>query len=71
LKELSFYKDSRGNEPYKVKPVYNTNLWYPKLWLMLGGGGRYLEVALSYKNCNWDFKMVVAVGRWLLFGGGS
>jgi len=33
-------------------------------WLPLLTGGHCLEVALCYKNWNWDSIMVAAVGRW-------
>ena len=45
-----------------------TNLGIPNLWPLLTGG-RCSEVALSYKNWKWDPKMVVAVGKWSIFGG--
>ena len=32
--------------------------------------GRCSEVALCYKNCKWDPKIVVTVDKWSLFGGG-
>jgi len=38
-------------------------------WSLLTGG-RCLEVALCYKNWNWEPKTVVAVDKWSLFGGG-
>ncbi len=46
-----------------------TTLGTPKLWPLLTGD-RCSEVGLCYKNLNWGSKMVVVVGRWLLFGGG-
>jgi hypothetical protein len=46
-----------------------TTLGTPNLWPLLTGG-RCSEVGLCYEVSNSDFKMVVAVGRWLLFGGG-
>ena len=39
------------------------------VWPLLTGG-RCSEVGLYYKNGKWDPKMVVAIGRWSLFGGG-
>ncbi len=45
-----------------------TTLGTPNLWPLLTGG-RCSEVGLCYEVSNWDFKMVVAVGNWSLFGG--
>ncbi len=39
------------------------------LWPLLTGG-RCLEVALCYEDLNCVSKIVVAVGRWSLLGGG-
>ncbi len=36
------------------------------IFLALLTGGRCSGVALYYENWNWDFKMVVVVGYWLL-----
>ena len=46
-----------------------TTLGTPNLWPLLTGG-RCSEVALCYKNQKWDPKIVVAVDKWSLFGGG-
>jgi len=46
-----------------------TTLWAPKKWPLLTGGC-CAEVALCYTNWNCDPKIVVVVGKWLLFGGG-
>ncbi len=46
-----------------------TTLGNQNLWPLLTGG-RFLEEGLCYKNLNWKLKIVVAVGRWSLFGGG-
>ncbi len=32
--------------------------------------GRCSEVGFCYKDPNWDYEMVVAIDRWLLFVGG-
>jgi len=40
-----------------------------KLWPLLTGG-RYSEVPLCYKQGKREHKIVVAVDKWLLFGGG-
>ena len=53
-----------------VKLVYNGNLGTPNLWLLLTGG-RFLEVAVCYKNRKLYFKIVVHVEKWSLFGGGQ
>ena len=46
-----------------------TTLGTPNLWPLLTGG-RCSEVALCNKNRKWDTKIVVAVDKWSLFGGG-
>jgi hypothetical protein len=38
--------------------------------LSLLTGGRCSEVPLSYKQGKWGHKIVVAVYKWSLFGGG-
>ncbi len=43
-----------------------TTLVTPNLWPLLADG----RCSDCYKDSNWDFIMVVAVVRWLLFGGG-
>ncbi len=63
--------DDYGRESYflvdTVKPVYNDHaLVVQNLWLLLTGS-RCSEEGLCYK---WDYKMMAAVGRWSLFGGG-
>jgi hypothetical protein len=55
---------------YTVKPVYTTITHGIKNLRPLLTGGHCSEVVLCYKDLNWNAKMVVAVGRWSLFGGG-
>ena len=37
---------------------------------VVDAGGHCSEIALCYKSCERDPKIVVALGRWSLFGGG-
>ncbi len=46
-----------------------TTLGTQKEWLLLTGG-RCSEEIFCNKKSKWAFEMVVAIGRWLLFGGG-
>ncbi len=46
-----------------------TTLGTPNFWPLLTGG-RCLEVGLCCRDSNWDYKMMVAVGTWSLFGVG-
>ncbi len=46
-----------------------TTFGTPNLWPLFTGG-RCSVVGLCYKDSNWDSKVVVAVGRWSLFGSG-
>ncbi len=55
---------------FTVKPVYNDHPRDPKFMAVVDRWSLYSEVGLCYEVSNWDFKMVVAVGRWSLFGGG-
>jgi len=46
-----------------------TTLGTPTLWPLLTDD-RFSDAGLCYKDSNWDSKLMVAIDRWSVFGGG-
>jgi hypothetical protein len=59
-------KYSQKIESYTVKSVCNDRPGDPKFIAPLLTGS-CSEVGICYKDLNWDYKIIVAVGCWSLF----